>query len=623
MPLKFNSYGASYSCIECGGPTPNYGRCAACESGTPRTQKGKGIVALRNQYAEGTVIRAKFVTEPDQLPDAGWPWFCRPAPSQPRHGYIDSRPLKTKEQAAKLLKEVLKDDPNGELILCPLVKAKWNAVLTPTSLVVGAGNDGATAGKDTAVVPLVDLSPLVPASVRKQAGIKEGDWPFLEVVQQANQTPILTQLRGGPALGTVKGNFIPETTEVKHVLHADPEVFKDLGWEKAIEDAKPGTVVWHPGGAMSDHFSIHAFAANIPIVFDKVKPKVGDTLEKCSTKEEWDPQAMLRGFIAGEVLPLRGVDEGCMSYGGSSLISAMLMGLHNATAMTGESSKWIGLASAIMIRLGCLALRGESRHHKVNGVPPKLLAKGAKPPREHVYAAYKDRPMSYHRASLNRVINVFRYGNWPSAGFGGMKWACCGASVAGLLNAVQRLAADPTAENAAKMVAELNLAVNQAHNGGWWLNKFASVDYFTNIPKGDIVSLIRSMDTFGLAHKIIQTQAKKKGFVQKQIAKYAAWPVTKLAPPYTKSASVNYTPAAGTVKMTVTTRLLRSSMRSLTAEVKGLAPDIVEAMKNNTFLVEGDDGYQLHVQPEKGEPLVIWTEESLAQAATKNAPKNH
>src|SRR5689334_11701241 len=109
----------SGTCFTCGNYKVSGLPCKHCALNLqkPRTQKGKGLVALREVV--GSTVDAKFAIDNSQIPEHGWPQFCRPAPSQPRHGYIDSRVVKSKAAAENLLAEVLADDPMGELILCP------------------------------------------------------------------------------------------------------------------------------------------------------------------------------------------------------------------------------------------------------------------------------------------------------------------------------------------------------------------------------------------------------------------------------------------------------------------------------------------------------------------------
>src|SRR5258705_5105535 len=102
-----------------------------------------------------------------------------------------------------------------------------------------------------------------------------------------------------------------------------------------------------------------------------------------------------------------------------------------------------------------------------------------------IYAFYNSKNLSFLRARLSRVTQLLHYGwgdgpaNGEKTGFGGLKWAECGAALVPLFNTIHDVLVAPTVESAQAMVSALNIAINQAHNGGWWLNKFASVSAYT------------------------------------------------------------------------------------------------------------------------------------------------
>src|SRR3990167_10201510 len=112
-----------------------------------RTQKGIGIGALRQVYPPNTLQLLGIAQEESHLEGIAYPCFARPAPSTPKHGYIDSCVVADFDEAKTLLAKVLADDPKGELILCGFHQAAFNMIWTPRSLVIGRGHDGSTAGK--------------------------------------------------------------------------------------------------------------------------------------------------------------------------------------------------------------------------------------------------------------------------------------------------------------------------------------------------------------------------------------------------------------------------------------------------------------------------------------------
>jgi hypothetical protein len=144
------------------------------------------------------------------------------------------------------------------------------------------------------------------------------------------------------------------------------------------------------------------------------------------------------------------------------LCHVMLTGLHHMAAFTGEDGFWVGASAAILHRLGAIALLGEARH-----------ASGREGlSRETIYADGFRNPFLSRRKS-RRAIWVFE--NWPwGESYGGEAWAACGRAWLELDKAIKAFVDQQTNETYVALGSALNSAVNQAHNGGWWLNKFVS-----------------------------------------------------------------------------------------------------------------------------------------------------
>ena len=590
----------------------------AATTAQPRTQKGIGIKVLREALGKGAVATVlpvlAYAQEAKHLNGLNWPLFARPCPSSPKHGYIDSRVVKSEEEAVALLEEVLADDPLGELMLCGFVNASFNMIWTPGSLVIGPGHDGATAGKHALTVPLAGTVPgwLQNCYTAAKIGGSNEEWPYIEAVwAKGTNSSTLTQLRAGPKIIS-GGDYIPKQVTVLKVLKADPALYKDRDWEKLIdsEGTKPGTVVWHPGGAMTDHFSIHAFTHQIPVIFGK-EPAIDSVLEPVEGQEalKFDPHEMLLGALAGEKIELVPSTYGVTAP--SHAVEAMLLALHNATAMTGTNSRWVGFAAAIMLRLGVTALRGEARHSNIAGL-------ASKPSRETIYQLSFKLKLGRHRASVNRLVNLFRYGQWNGGSFGGIKWAMCGAATVGLFQAFKELAANPSEETAAALVRALNVAVNQAHNGGWWLNKFASVQAFTTIQQGEPGAVLGCTPTLykaGLIMKGLQAAPKT---VAEAITKWAAWPDTNLAPPRARDVQMTYQPGIAAIGLRYKTRLLGPAQQVILAPVKQIL-DVKDVITGHTFFAETEDGYEVVVRAPGAKPVVLWHDELLKDKAAEVA----
>ena len=580
---------------------------------TPRTQKAKGVESLLNQIGHIPAVIALIQEDKDcSISSSHFPLFARPCPSEPKHGYIDSRVVKTIKEVKDLWEQVKADDPLGEILLMKLITATYNLVLTPELLVIGTGHDGATGGKDTLSVPIVRQKNSVQKSATKAAGVDISvNDPYVEIVvaelSNKNITSWFTQLRAGPKVETGRGNYIPSKMIIAEVLRADPAEFKDREWEKKIEEIKdlPGLVVWHPGGALTDHFSIHARSYKIPVVYDSEAPSVGEMLVPCVVERLPDPQAVLRGIAIGGNLPLNQCTEG-NSYSGPggnvpSAIAALLTSLHHSLSMTGDAGEYIGVGIGLLMRLGSIALLGESRH--LTGPGPK--PKGA---RHQVYAKTYPRSLHRHRAMLPWLINVFRYGDFGGGGgVGGPKWAACGKSLIPLFEGTRQLALNPTDENVQALIRAMNVAVNQAHNGGWWLNKFAPHELFDQVQQGNWLALSQAGVIYHQAREWSRAHDEK---IKQELATFKKWPKTRLRLPRITGANLTAREGIQALQFTLRTPFLKGSLKDINIGADGLT-SLIQLSGINLYLTDTDDG-RLQVEARSAQASqVIWQEPSL------------
>lgn len=609
-------------CLFCGRSTSAL-KCPAClkKIVMPRSQKVKGLVALRAfhsdiySYTKPLTCLALLQSQ-DDIPQNMWAYevFARPCPSEAQHGYIDSRKLHTISEVKALLAQVLEDDPNGELLICYPIEARYNSIWTPGSLVIGPNHDGATQGKNTCTIPLAGVNPF-DSNILQSAGIKKGNWPYVEVVHTQSMSghyqAYLTQLRDGLIMPSVQGNYVPKDTTVLKVVHADPEKYKDTTWKVEMESyaGQPGVVVWYPGGAMTSHFAIHAVAGKIPILFDATAPEVGSLLKKTSNSDiTFDAKAMLKGFIAATKLDLSTEEPIPRALYGRAALGA----IHHSTAMTGEASKWIGMGAGILLRLGIAALQGEARHFA-------RLHYHKETPRDTIYRRSFDTPLSAHRAKAGRLINLFRYGKWTSPSFGGLKWAYCGATVVEVLNAVQRLAVEQTEDSASALIKSLNLMVNQAHNGGWWFNKFLAETDFDLLAQGQIGPVVASAPVFYQLNTLCNNLTN----VESEIKKIQNWKPITLVPPRAQAVTMVHVPHINALEISVSSRVIPKKFRTIQAKISRvdlLKGKNLKDLRKQIFLVEGDHGYKVeyHGGPT---PEVIWAESNLSTLAEEAAAK--
>lgn len=469
-----------------------------------KTQKAIGMTvlpALGGQYiTHHAVLNKSFLTEwPNDpvfpLEFVGPNLFARPCPVRPRHGFVESRGVKTWDEVRKLLQETLKADPDGELMLTTKVNAAYSYVWTPTMLSAGLSNDGATAGKDVVSFPLSGGGQL-PTSVLAAAHIKSNEDPYVEGVINADFIHYLTQLRAGPKLTQASLDFIPFPFKVGNVYKVQPDDLDLLAWEDTVKDLEGYNldnptdmwVVWHPGGSPTDHISVHARSVGVPLMITR-EPKPGEWIEpdKDTQALEYDLKQVLAGLVVGDRLKLE-------SHLYNPAATLLLMSLHNSHLLAGEFGRWLGVGVALTLRLGSMALRGEARH---------LLKGRNSQSREAAYELFSGKSLKFHARSLNHQVNIFRYGNWGGS-FGGPKWAGCGIALSKLFAATEQFVKAPSQKTVQALIRALNITINQAHNGGWWFNKFISPEAFTMIPAGKLTYITRAASIMVEAGKIFR-----------------------------------------------------------------------------------------------------------------------
>ena len=473
-----------------------------------------GLVDARTQKARGYTVIARELNVPKPfwvisesneietavrgltIPATGL--FVRPCPVRPRHGFVESRlvnasltPSNTDGIIAELhgvLEEAKKADPDAELLLVPCVNATHNLILTPSRMAIGKGNDGATAGHQSTVFPLTGTAfPDLPASVIKQAAVAESEDPYVEVVIRdgyqnlytgyANPTAVVyfTQLRAGVKIpAAVDLDFIPSEFTVDKVIEASGDL---LEWERQVkEEIKPGTAVFHLGGTLISHYGVHCIFHNIPILTTR-KPVIGETLVPTKRPDLPTPEAVIYGLglaASDKYIGLLLNNFHGVSVDGSwpasmycnEAVALLLVAAHNAAALAGDHGKWLGIATVLMMRLGMAASHGEARHKKVDGLDTASHSRAL---------VYKKALNDFFNARMTVGCAQWRFKNlsW-SASYGGLAWASCTAAIIRLDQSARTLIKEPNDANVAALVTALHNAINQAHNGGWWLNKFVS-----------------------------------------------------------------------------------------------------------------------------------------------------
>lgn len=205
--------------------------------------------------------------------------FVRPCPVTPRHGFVDSRIVRSGAELVDVLSETLAADSGAEVILAKPIDAKYNYVITRNGITIGVGHDGATAGKGAVSLP-------IPTNLPNPENIIS-EWPYMEAVHDGSVL-YLTQLRDGPETPLAK-DFIPKMMRVEHIYVVDPNNNDLLKFEQEVRELPEGTVVVHEGGSLTSHFGVHCYLNGVPYI-TSFRPKVGDIIELAGSSG-WDQEA--------------------------------------------------------------------------------------------------------------------------------------------------------------------------------------------------------------------------------------------------------------------------------------------------------------------------------------------
>ena len=461
------------------------------EGMVPRTQKARGIFALRHDPISmilgGNTPKFALIQTHSDLENfiqkwlehctaEGWttsqkPMFCRPCPVRPRHGFVDSGPVKSPTEIRELWQEAIANDPEAELLVMPPIAASLSAIYTPTSISYGPGNDGATAGNDSQMIFHGEPAEDVLTRISDGKGIADGEVPYVEVVydDESDAKPRIVQVRSGPKLSQ-DPNFVPYPIVVKEVIQPNGEDL--IEWEKRAAKFSEGTVVWHPGGNKASHYAIHCDNNNIPYI-TTFEPEVGETIAPTAEKPPLDVKQFYNGIMAGTALDIDFQDS----------VRLMLFGLHtSAFNSTPLSWKIAGMAAMQCLRLGSAACLGEYRHHQRRN--------NRLPRRQIFHNAFDD--FFGHQKRMITAYRSFAHTRWRS-GYGGLAWAECAYQNMFLWLEMLEFMKEPSESRARHIMDAFNRAVNVAHNGGWLFNKFAPAKLMDQAAAGEPCFLIESL----------------------------------------------------------------------------------------------------------------------------------
>lgn len=501
----------------------------------PRTQKARGIYAL---WRTGLLSHPITIYQTPLTQDPGdfKPAMARPCPSRPRHGFVDSRVVKTPQELNAVLAETLQHDPHGEVLCMPYLKETYSAVVTNDSIVFGKGTDGATAGKKAVTIPCLtslentlDLSDfaltfrngkykMVNVSMSRYISYRPSTQRlFVETVG-----PYTVQLRTGPLVSsdhtsTTKWSPVPVVIPVMvYTVGADVNF---LEYEKTLDELKhthPGQFVVHfPGGSLLSHLAVQAIAKNVPITVERTKPKIGYNLYFPKTA---DALPMRVPFRKACMTGIQLANTICIDTDSLNWAVAIIQGI-GPMAKTHASAQLLLAAAVVLMRAGTGICLGEYRHFFDKGpgrcgfIPnapfgPTFEFSYVKPDgipdRSAVYQAAFTKDWSRintvreFQTYLSAALHDFNAYPWHDA-FGGRKWGQCTQATLDIMAAIlpfyqftikyPRFSTVPlsppmSTRLMSQVIAACNRLITVSHNSGRCLTKILPESKLTNISNG-------------------------------------------------------------------------------------------------------------------------------------------
>lgn len=445
-----------------------------------RTQKARSIAALPNHVTR--TLQYKVLQLPlehsdicviesfiKRLDGNGQRTFARPCPTKPRHGFVDSRIVSSMADVLGLSAEVMRADALGEIVLMPYISADRSAVLTPTAVAIGAGNDGATQGRDALTLPVAFVS--ISSGLIADSRIE--NCAYIEAISYMGVV-YAVQARDGVAIANGAGDYIPCRMRVTAIETTEGTAEE---FENRISNSQEGTILYHPNGTILSHYSQHACLKNMPIIFSEKCPSIGDTLTPTVTVEQPKTADMLKGIE-------RGMEKDLVQSQSDECSMAVSM-VHNASALIQDSNGAyaLGYAVAVLLRLAYAACIGEYRHKR----------KSHRVSRDVIYrrALYSFDGFLKSRIKMKPALESFFHSKWAT-GYGGERWATCATVAIALETALVSFVKTGKSESAKGVVAAAHNVINCAHNNGKFLSKFTSNRTFDNAANGEMMQTLQA-----------------------------------------------------------------------------------------------------------------------------------
>ncbi len=404
--------------------------------------------------------------------------FARPCPKTPRHGFVESRIVSSEIELKSLLKETLKTDPNGEIVLTKWIEnPTYNVVYTGNgSLSVGPGNDGATGGKNA--ISLQVAPHVLSQTVRKSSGLKLSDNPFIELVFGTYNSYyygnldsiIITQVRGGPNISQTFEDFIPKNLTITNVIQPNKNL---LEWEKQCKNLPTGTVVFGKGHTLGSHAAIHCVINNIPFI-TSFEPKVGTLLKQKSFKKN---KFSFNEYKQGLQFAFKPDYNNKLLLKNKLNISLTI--LHNWAYLCNDekASSLLGYSVGTFLKILGALICGEYRHCINNN-------NNYFEDRNDIYKTVYNSASFFTKMKQMRKIQAdFLNKGKFRKNYGGKKWAGATDMIIKLWNASLLTENNFNNKNINNLISLFNQSVHLVHNNGWLFNKITNKQVVNFISK--------------------------------------------------------------------------------------------------------------------------------------------
>ena len=496
-----------------------------------RTQKARGVAFLASSgsFQVPRVAYWQGDIRPDHAQE--FPLFARPCPTTPRHGFVDSRVVQSREEAEAVYAEALAADPDAELMLMPLIRAQCSMVITPRWAAVGNGHDGATAGKaGTIAVPMLHTQIPAPSEL-----VPSGQIPYVETVHGVLDSKTFVgncpntytvQLRSGPEIGGQGvGDYVPNDMTVARVINAHDCDAMEL--EAEIADAvargeSAGLAIWQAGGNPCSHAACHARLNGLAIVFADDAPTIGATL-----KQSADAALEMDEAAFAEALRFYGADTGVLP---EHMNSGLLWGVHQAPAIATvpQGAAYSAYACTQLWRYAAIAAIGEARHSYRTSTGRRRRNRAKSRSASWQAGMVKPATHGYLRQRAAIALAAFEDDDNFSSGYGGKTWAKCTHAALALYDAIARCSVGKG--SAAEVILAAHGVVNSAHNDGPFLNKFIGGEAFDSAAGGALYIAQNGLVDMH-AQATLRAIAEALGSVSAK-----AWPKRVANPPKAKGA---------------------------------------------------------------------------------------